>query len=115
MVQKLEYNFSTAKAHSIYAVACEHIDCMPKCNIAKLLVDQAVAQHRTSSTALTALKNELQTLASQLPEYSVAMGMFGVRDTLESQLMVEIGDVCRFYSKKALIAYAGIHLPRNNK
>ena len=73
------------------------------------------AQLWATSATLTALKNQMQPLASQLPEYSVVMGMFGVGDTLEPQLMAEIGDVCRFYSKKALIAYAGIHLPRNNK
>lgn len=112
--KKLGYNFSTTKAHSIYAAACEHIGCMPKCNTTKLLIDQAVAQLRATSAALAALKNEMQTLASQLPEYSVVMGMFGVGDTLGPQLMAEIGDVRRFYSKKALVAYAGIDAPPND-
>lgn len=112
--KKLGYNFSTVKAHSIYTTACEHIGCMPKCSTTKLLVDQAVAQLRATSAALAALKNEMQTLASQLPEYSVVMGMFGVGDTLGPQLMAEIGDVRRFYSKKALVAYAGIDAPPND-
>lgn len=106
--KKLGYNFSTEKAHSIYTAACEHIGCMAKCNTTKLLVEQAVAQLRATSAALAALKNEMQTLASQLPEYSVVMGMLGVGDTLGPQLMAEIGAVRRFYSKKALVAYAGI-------
>lgn len=42
------------------------------------------------------------------------MGMFGVGDTLGPQLMAEIGDVRRFYSKKALVAYAGIDAPPND-
>ena len=40
--------------------------------------------------------------------------MFGVGDTLGPQLMAEIGDVRRFYSKKALVAYAGIDAPPND-
>ncbi len=39
------------------------------------------------------------------------MGMFGVGTTLGPQLMAEIGDVYRFHSKKALVAFAGIDAP----
>lgn len=39
------------------------------------------------------------------------MKMFGVGPTLGPQLMAEIGDVRRFHSKKALVAYAGIDSP----
>ena len=41
------------------------------------------------------------------------MDMFGVGPTLGPQLIAEIGDVRRFYSKKALVAYAGIDAPPN--
>ena len=37
--------------------------------------------------------------------------MFGVGPAPGPQLMAEIGDVHRFYSKKALVAYAGIDAP----
>ena len=87
---------------------------MPKTDTAKLLVEQAVSQLRATSAALAALKQELQMLASQLPEYPVAMEMFGVGPVLGPQLMAEIGDVCRFHSKKALVAYAGIDAPPND-
>ena len=40
--------------------------------------------------------------------------MFGVCPTLGPQLMAEIGDVRRFHSKKALVAYAGIDAPPND-
>lgn len=79
-----------------------------------LLVEQAVAQLRATSTALAALKLEMQTLASQLPEYPVVMDLFGVGPTLGPQLIAEIGDVRRFYSKKALVAYAGLDAPPND-
>ena len=42
------------------------------------------------------------------------MGMFGVGPTLGPQLIAEIGDVRRFYSKKALVAYAGLDAPPND-
>jgi transposase len=87
---------------------------MPKTNTTKLLVEQAVSQLRATSAALAALKQEMNMLASQLPEYPVVMNMFGVGPTLGPQLMAEIGDVHRFHSKKALVAYAGIDAPPND-
>ena len=87
---------------------------MPKTDTAKLLVEQAVSQLRATSAALAALKQEMQILTSQLPEYPVAMEMFGVGPVLGPQPMAEIGDVFRFHSKKALVAYASIDAPPND-
>ena len=42
------------------------------------------------------------------------MDMFGVDPTLGPQLIAEIGNVRRFYSKKALVVYAGIDAPPND-
>ena len=84
---------------------------MPKTNTAKLLVEQAISQLQTTSAALAALKQEMQSLAASLPEYPVVMEMFGVGPTLGPQLIAEIGDVRRFHSKKALVAFAGIDAP----
>lgn len=109
--RKHSYNFSEEKALDIYASACGHFGVMPKNNTAKLLVEQAVSQLRATSAALAALRTEMQTLASSLPEYPVVMQMFGVGPTLGPQLMAEIGDVRRFHSKKALVAFAGIDAP----
>lgn len=47
-------------------------------------------------------------IASQLPEYPTVMSLPGVGTTLGPQLIAEIGDIRRFHSRKALIAYAGI-------
>ena len=69
---------------------------MPKSETTNLL---AVSQLRSTSTALAVLKQEMQLLASKLPEYPIVMEMFGVG----LQLIAEIGDVRRFYSKKALV------------
>ncbi len=70
-----------------------------------------MSQLRAVSAALAALRSEMQSLASSLPEYPVVMGMFGVGSVLGPQLMAEIGDVRRFHSKKALVAFAGIDAP----
>lgn len=112
--RKHGYNFSQEKAQAIYTGACECIGVMPMSNTAKLLVEQAVSQLKATSSALAALRREMQTLASQLPEYPVVMEMFGVGPALGPQLMAEIGDVRRFHSKKALVAYAGIDAPPND-
>ena len=109
--KKCSYNFSEDKALDIYASACGHFSVMPKTDTAKLLVEQAVSQLWATSAALAALKLEMQSLASSLPEYPVVMRMFGVGPALSPQLMTEIGDVRRFHSKKALVAFAGIDAP----
>jgi hypothetical protein len=112
--KKHGYNFSEAKAHTIYTEASGHIGILPKSETTKLLVKQAVAQLRATSAALAALKQEMLSLASQLPEYPVVMDMYGVGPALGPQLMAEIGDVRRFYAKKALVAYAGLDTPPND-
>ena len=109
--RKHSYNFSKEKAFDIYVEACGHIFVMPNSRTSKLLVEQAVLQLKATSAALAALKAEMQRLASELPEYPVVMGMFGVGPSLGPQLMAEIGDIDRFHSKKALVAYAGIDAP----
>lgn len=109
--RKHGYNFSEEKALEIHRTAREHVAVMPKNDTTKLLVKQAVAQLRTVSSAKAALQHEMDVLAASLPEYPVVMDMFGVGPKLGPQLMAEIGDVRRFHSKKALVAYAGIDAP----
>ncbi len=105
------YNFSVSKAEDIYSAACNQIGLMPQRETANILVQQATSQLRTSSIALATLQQEMQSLAASLPEYDMVMSMFGVGPALGPQLMAEIGDVRRFHSKKALVAFAGIDAP----
>lgn len=109
--RKHGYNFSEEKALEIHKAAREHIAVLPKNDTTKLLVKQAVAQMRTVSAAKAAIQKEMEALAASLPEYPVVMSMFGVGPKLGPQLIAEIGDVRRFHSKKALVAYAGIDAP----
>jgi len=53
----------------------------------------------------------MQELAKSLPEYQIVRDMNGVGNVLAPRLIAEIGDVRRFHSAKALIAYAGIDAP----
>ena len=109
--RKHGYYFSQEKAFEIHSKAKNCIGVMPRNETTKLLVQQAIAQLKATAAALAALKQEMQSLAASLPEYPVVMEMFGVGSTLGPQLMAEIGDVRRFHSKKALVAFAGIDAP----
>ena len=109
--RKNGYNFSEDKSLDIHTAACGHVGLVTKNDTAKLLVEQAVSQLRATSSALAVLRQEMQSLAASLPEYDVVMQMYGVGFSLGPQLMAEIGDVRRFHSKKALVAFAGIDAP----
>ncbi len=112
--RKHGYNFSQEKAFDIYTEACGQFSVMPKTATAKLLIEQAVSQLQSTSAAIAALKKEMQELAASLPEYPVVMKIFGVGPALGPQLMAEIGDIRRFHSKKALVAFAGLDSPPND-
>ena len=109
--RKHGYNFSEGKVREIYSSACGCVGVMPKADATKLLVEQAVSQIRVTSFALATIQQQMGALAASLPEHSVVMQMFGVGPALGPQLMAEIGDVRRFHSKKALVAFAGIDAP----
>ena len=106
--EKHGYHFSADKAAKIHEAARSHVTVMPRNETTKFLVQQAVEQLRATQKVLASMRDQMQSLASSLPEYPVVMQMYGVGKTLGPQLMAEIGDVRRFHSKKALIAYAGI-------
>ena len=109
-----KYKFSEQKAVEIHTAAKSAVAAMPKNDVTKSIVQQAVSALRACSKALAELGKQMLLLASSLPEYPVVMKMFGVGPILGPQLMAEIGDVRRFHSKKALVAYAGIDSPPND-
>jgi len=109
--RKNRYHFNEEKACGIYASAGSCVGVMPRTDATKLLVEQAVSQLRATSVALATIQQQMGTLAASLPEYHIVMQMFGVGPALGPQLMAEIGDVRRFHSKKALVAFAGIDAP----
>ena len=105
------YRFSESKVKEIYEFACNCSPSLPLDESTTLLISNAISQLNCIAETLAELANEMNRLASSLPEYSVVMSMFGVGSILGSQLIAEIGDVSRFHNKRALVAFAGLDAP----
>lgn len=108
---KAGYYGSDSKAAEIYEIACRQVPTLPRSIATKQLVGQAVAQITTIAFTLASARQEMQRLASLLPEYPAVLAMGGVGNILGPQLMAEIGDVRRFPRKQSLIAFAGVDAP----
>lgn len=110
--KKKGYHQSETKALKIYALAQQGIPTLPSnAPSTKMLVLESVRVLREIERTLTMILSQMQELAKSLKEYEVVREMEGVGDILAPRLIAEIGDVRRFYSGKALIAYAGIDAP----
>ena len=107
------YNFQLDKPAEIYESIRNIIPVLPKDEVTKFLVRQAVTQVNTASKAVEELRIRMNDIASQLPEYPVVLAMKGVGTSLGPQLMAEIGDVTRFNHKGALTAFAGVDPGKN--
>lgn len=106
--KRRKYNFSQDKAEEIYGAAKELVPVLPKDDLTKLIVNQAIEQLNTASKTVEELRTLMNETAAKLPEYPVVMGMKGVGPSLGPQLMAEIGDVTRFTHKGAITAFAGV-------
>ncbi len=105
---KSGYHYQSQKASEIYEYASKSVNTLPKSPNTKFLIQESIQELNSLIDSLDRLRKEMNRIASLLPEYPVVMGMYGVGITLGPQLIAEIGDVRRFYNRKALIAYAGI-------
>jgi len=108
---KAGYYGNDSKAAEIYELACRQVPTLPRSKATKQLVGQAVAQITAIAFTLASVRQEMQRLASLLPEYPAVLAMGGVGNILGPQLMAEIGDVRRFTRKQSLIAFAGVDAP----
>lgn len=106
--KRKKYNFSQSKAEEIYGKAKELVPVLPKDEITKLIIKQAVEQLNNASATVEELRALMNETASKLPEYSIVINMKGVDPSLGPQLMAEIGDVSRFTHKGAITAFAGV-------
>ena len=106
--KRKKYNFSQSKAEEIYGTSKELVPVLPKDELTKLIIKQAVEQLNTASTTVESLRSLMNETAAKLPEYPVVMNMNGVGPSLGPQLMAEIGDVTRFTHKGAITAFAGV-------
>ena len=108
---KNKYQYSESKAEEIHAYAKSVIAVLPMNDSVKLLVTQAVSQINTIFETLLSIRNEMNRIASSLPEYDTVMSMFGVGKVYGPQLIAEIGDTRRFRNRRAITAFAGLDAP----
>lgn len=106
--KRKKYNFSKFKAEEIYETAKNLVPVLPKDDLSRLIIKQAVEQLNVASHTVEQLRSLMNETASRLPEYPVVMAMKGVGISLGPQLMAEIGDVTRFTHKGAITAFAGV-------
>lgn len=106
--RKNHYNYSDSKAEKIHAYARKQVSTLPASDSVKLIIIQSVCQLNSILETLAAVRNEMDRLSSQLPEYDTVMDLFGVGKVLGSQLMADIGDTRRFHNQKAVTAFAGL-------
>lgn len=102
------YNYSESRAKELFEDSKELVPVFPKERSYKDLIEMSIKQLRTITESTIRIKDEMNELASTLPEYSTVMAMAGVGKTLGPQLIAEIGDVSRFTHREAITAYAGV-------
>lgn len=107
-----KYHQSKSKAEEVFDLATNGIPTLSSGTPStKMLVEEAVKVLRTIDSSLYSILSRMQELAKSLPEYSTVRSMGGVGEVLAPKLIAEIGDVRKFHSAKALIAWAGIDPP----
>lgn len=110
--KKEGYIFSEKKAHEIYLLTKSSITTMPsKMSSTKMIISETVKNIHSVGISLDSILSQMQKLAKSLPEYHVVSNMNGVGEKLVPRLIAEVGDVRKYYSSKALVAYTGIDPP----
>ena len=109
--EKKGYRNCERMAALIFATAQNGIPVLPNAPSTQIVITEAIRVLHTVEASRDAILTQMQALAKTLPEYSLVREMPCIGDTLAPRLIAEIGDVRRFHSKRALIAYAGIDAP----
>ena len=106
------YQASQSKASTIYELAKQGITTLNSKNLnTKKMILESIGVLKKINKTLTSILSQMDEYAKKMPEYSEVRRMGGVGDKLAVKLIAEIGDIRRFHSAKALIAYAGIDSP----
>lgn len=111
--KKNNYKYSESKAAEIHASARTLVSTLPMTESTKTIVFESAKALNSTLETLAKFHTEMDTLASQLPEYEIVMSLFGVGKVICSQLIAEIGDIKQLKSGKSLVALAGIDPPPN--
>lgn len=110
--KKKGYRPNEAQAKKIYNAAKSGIPSISSNNPStKMLVLEAVRVVKEINQTLNTILTQMQEIAILMPEYDVVRNMKGVGDVLAVKLIAEIGDIRKYHSGNALIAYAGIDAP----
>lgn len=111
--KKERYKYSESKAEQIHVYARTLVSTLPMTDAVKKMVSESANLLNSTLKALGTLRSEMDSLASQLPEYETIMNLFAVGKVTCSQLIAEIGDVTKLKSSKSLVTLAGIDPPPN--
>lgn len=111
--KKEHYNYSESKADQIHAYARTIVSTLPMTESVRKMVSDAAKLLNSTLEAIANLHKEMDSIASQLPEYETVMSLYGAGKVFCSQLIAEIGDVTKLKSSKSLVALAGIDPPPN--
>lgn len=110
--KKTGHHSNETKARGLYANALEAIPTLSsRTPSTKMLVLEAVYVLQHAERTLAVILTRMQQLAKGLREYATVRAMPGVGDTLAPRIIAEIGDIRRFHSGSALVAFAGIDAP----
>jgi len=109
--KKARYKYCESKAEQIHAYARTLVSTLPMTEAVRKMIADSAKLLNSTLEALGMLRPEMDSLASQLPEYETVMNLFAVGKVTCSQLIAEIGDVTKLKSGKSLVALAGIDPP----
>lgn len=102
------YHFSVEKAFNLYASSCGNTVTLSKNDTTKRLITTAAKQLTSFNCQLAVFRNEMISIARQLPEFDTVLNMFGVGEISAVNLIAEIGDVRRFPNRNSLVGFAGV-------
>jgi len=111
--KKARYKYCESKAEQIHAYARTLVSTLPMTEAVRKMIADSAKLLNSTLEALGMLRPEMDSLASQLPEYETVMNLFAVGKVTCSQLIAEIGDVTKLKIGKSLVALAGIDPPPN--
>ena len=109
--KKKGYHSNESKSAQIYSLAVNGIPSLPYNQASICVVKEAIKSIRELSRSRDTILSQMKELANTLPEYSILISMHGIGDVLSTRFIADIGDVRRFHSKNAVVAYAGIDAP----
>ncbi len=111
LAKKQGYRMYERQAEEILALVQNSIPALPMTASTTIVIKEAIKVVRELENSRTSILAQMLTFAKSLPEYSLVREMASIGDALAPLVIAEIGDVRRFHSKRALVAYAGIDAP----